>query len=162
MSDQKPSILDFRSDLASSFREINEEWIRSMFQIEDIDRKVLNNPETEIIAKGGHILFVKIGSLGVVGAGALMKTGENEFELTKMGVLEKSRGVKVGEFLLESLIEKAQSIGATNLYLLTNKKCEAAIHLYEKNGFRHDKETMTRFGSEYERCNVAMRYFSKK
>ena len=38
--------------------------------------------------------------------------------------------------------------------LLSNAKCAAAVHLYEKAGFRHDAEIMAR----YERCNVAMRY----
>ena len=48
---------------------------------------------------------------------------------------------------------------ADPLYLLTNKRCAAAVHLYEKLGFRHDKEIMARYGAEYERCDVAMRYF---
>ena len=44
------------------------------------------------------------------------------------------------------------------LFLLTNKKCEAAIHLYEKNGFVHCEEIMQKFGCAYERCDVAMHY----
>ena len=44
------------------------------------------------------------------------------------------------------------------LFLLTNKDCEAAIHLYEKNGFTHCADIMDKYGSAYERCNVAMRY----
>jgi len=50
------------------------------------------------------------------------------------------------------------SIGAKRLYLLTNKICESAIHLYEKNGFYHDKEIMEEYSSEYARCDVAMSY----
>jgi len=34
----------------------------------------------------------------------------------------------------------------------------SAIHLYEKHGFLHDPETMARFGGEYDRADVAMRY----
>jgi len=44
------------------------------------------------------------------------------------------------------------------VYLLTNRKCAAAIHLYEKLGFQHDGEIMALFGGRYERCDVAMRY----
>ena len=44
------------------------------------------------------------------------------------------------------------------VYLLTNRKCEAAIHLYEKLGFVHDAEIMAKFGARYERCDVAMSY----
>jgi ribosomal protein S18 acetylase RimI-like enzyme len=44
------------------------------------------------------------------------------------------------------------------LYLLTNRKCASAIHLYEKLGFEHSGEIMRRYGSRYERCDVAMIY----
>jgi hypothetical protein len=39
----------------------------------------LNYPEAEIIAGGGHILFVASKELGILGAVALLNTGENEF-----------------------------------------------------------------------------------
>ena len=129
-----------------------------MFSLEAYDRKLLENPQSEIIAKGGHILFVHAEGMGAIGTGALLKTGENEYELIKMGVLKKARAFKAGRFLLNALIEKALSVDAHNLYLLTNSKCEAAIHLYEKHGFHHDLETMDRFGARYQRCDVAMRY----
>jgi len=58
----------------------------------------------------------------------------------------------------EATIARAFEMGAETLYLLTNKDCAAAIHLYEKNGFHHDAEIMARYGARYERCNVAMRY----
>ena len=45
-----------------------------------------------------------------------------------------------------------------NLYLLTIKNCQAAIHLYEKSGFVHSADVKNEFGSMYERCNVAMKY----
>lgn len=151
-------IVPYSIDLAPFFDAINREWIVEMFKLERIDEIVLENPQSEIIENGGHILFVSVNGLGIVGTVALLKTGDDEFELTKMGVLKKARGLHAGEFLLKAAIKKARDLGVKNLYLLTNKKCEAAIHLYEKHGFQHDSETMRRFGSEYERCDVAMRY----
>jgi ribosomal protein S18 acetylase RimI-like enzyme len=44
------------------------------------------------------------------------------------------------------------------LYLLTSKKCEAAIHLYKKYGFEHSEEIMRDYGKSYERCDVAMKF----
>jgi ribosomal protein S18 acetylase RimI-like enzyme len=41
---------------------------------------------------------------------------------------------------------------------LTNKRCAAAVHLYEKAGFVHDAEVMDTYGRRYERSDVAMRY----
>jgi ribosomal protein S18 acetylase RimI-like enzyme len=45
-----------------------------------------------------------------------------------------------------------------SLFLLTNRKSEAAIHLYEKLGFVHSDDIMERHGKRYARCNVAMAF----
>ena len=76
----------------------------------------------------------------------------------QMGVRASARGLKAGEFLLAATIDRAATMHAKTLYLLTNRQCEAAIYLYEKLGFRHDAEIMEKYGSRYERCDVAMRY----
>jgi ribosomal protein S18 acetylase RimI-like enzyme len=60
---------------------------------------------------------------------------------------------------LKAMIARARDLGANPLYLLTNSDCAAAIHLYEKFGFRHDREIMAEYGARYERSNVAMRYW---
>lgn len=149
---------EFSDDLAVHFRDINAEWINSMFRLEPTDRDVLENPRARIIEPGGVILFVEADGLGIVGTCALQKTGATCYELTKMGVRESARGRKAGEFLLAAVIERAKSLGADPLYLLTSRKCGPAIHLYEKLGFQHDADIMARYGARYERCDVAMRY----
>jgi len=154
-------IHEFIDDLAIHFRDINAEWINSMFRLEDTDREVLENPRARIIDAGGVILFVEASGVGIVGTCALQKTGASSYELTKMGVRQSSRGLKVGEFLLAAVIERAKSLGADPLYLLTNTRCGPAIHLYEKLGFRHDAEIMVRYGARYRRCDVAMRYYGR-
>ena len=153
------TIRDFHDDLAADFHDINAEWIDAMFQLEQTDRDVLEQPRERIIDPGGAILFVEARGLGVIGTCALQKTGESSFELTKMGVRESARGLKAGEFLLAAVIDRAKAMGIEELYLLTNALCAPAIHLYEKLGFRHDPGIMARYGARYGRCNVAMRYF---
>lgn len=153
------TIHEYSDDLATHFHDINAEWINAMFRLEPIDREVLENPRAKIVDAGGVILFVEAKGLGIVGTCALLKTGANSYELTKMGVRESARGLKAGEFLLAATIERAKLLGADPLYLLTNGKCAAAIHLYEKLGFRHDAEIMATYGALYARCDVAMRYF---
>lgn len=148
----------FSDDLAQAFHDINVEWIGAMYLIEQTDRDVLENPRARIIDAGGDILFVEAEGLGIVGACALQKTGPRQFELTKMGVLEAARGRKAGEFLLHAVIARAREMGAERLYLLSNAKSEAAVHLYEKLGFVHDAGIMAEFGARYARCNVAMLY----
>lgn len=151
-------VREFTDDLAAHFHDINAEWIESMFRLEPTDRDVLENPRARIVDAGGAILFVEAAGLGIVGTCALQKTGATSYELTKMGVRAAARGRKAGEFLLAAVIRRAGALGANPLYLLTNTKCAAAIHLYEKLGFRHDAAIMARYGARYERCDVAMRY----
>jgi DNA-binding MarR family transcriptional regulator/GNAT superfamily N-acetyltransferase len=153
------SVRDFTDDLAGAFYEINAAWISQMFVLEENDIRLLENPRELILDKGGAVLFAETPDLGVVGTCAIMRMKDGWFELTKMGVLEAARGRKVGEFLLAAAIDRAKAMGvADRLYLLTNRKCGPAIHLYEKLGFQHDPEIMSLFGGRYERCDVAMRY----
>lgn len=149
---------DFSDDLAEAFYRINAEWIQTMFALERNDIDLLSRPRELILDKGGVVLFAETRDLGVVGTCALMVSKDGWVELTKMGVLESARGLKVGEFLLAKTLERAASLGMDRVYLLTNRKCAAAIHLYEKLGFVHDAEIMRQFGARYERCDVAMSY----
>ncbi len=151
-------VRDFSDDLAGAFHRINAEWIQAMFSLEENDVALLTRPRELILDKGGLVLFAETPDLGVVGTAALMVSKDGWIELTKMGVSESARGRKVGEFLLAKTLERAASLGIDKLYLLTNTKCEAAIHLYEKLGFVHDPEIMRLFGGRYERANVAMSY----
>jgi DNA-binding MarR family transcriptional regulator/GNAT superfamily N-acetyltransferase len=157
-SPQVLRIHEFSDALAGDFHDINAEWIQAMFKLEATDREVLENPRARIVDPGGVILFVEARGLGIVGTCALQKTGEHSFELTKMGVRESARGLKAGEFLLEAIIARAMQLAAEPLYLLSNAKCAAAIHLYEKLGFEHDAGIMATYGARYARCDVAMRY----
>jgi DNA-binding MarR family transcriptional regulator len=152
------TIRDYADDLAEAFYAINAEWIAAMFALEENDRRILSDPRGEILDRGGLILFVEAEGLGVVGTCALMTTSPGCFELTKMAVSEQARGLKAGEHLLRAVLARAGTMDIETLYLLTNTACAAAIHLYEKVGFRHDAEIMDRFGRRYARCNVAMRY----
>lgn len=158
--DQRPggglAIRRYSDDLAGDFYRINAEWIEATFSLEPADIEVLSDPRGRIIAPGGEVLFVTAPGLGVIGTCALRKTGQREFELIKMGVSAAARGRKAGEFLLRATIERAYALGCDRLYLLSNAKNQAAVHLYEKNGFVHDPGIMAEFGARYARCDVAM------
>jgi len=154
-------IIEYKPELASFFKQINTEWITDMFKMEKSDHEILNNPGKLVVDNGGKIYFARLPKLGIVGTCALLKKDNNSFELTKMGVFEKARGKKIGETLLNHVILQTEEMKVENLFLLTNSLCEAAIHLYLKFGFKHDSETMQRYASKYDRCNVAMRYYGK-
>lgn len=158
------TILPYADALAPHFHAINAAWIEAMFVLEPHDEHVLAHPRAAIVDRGGDILFVADAAGTIIGTGALMPTEPGCVELTKMGVTDTARGTGAGALLLAALIERAATLpgpelsGVDTLYLLTNRRCEAAIHLYEKAGFVHDAGIMARFGGGYARCDVAMRY----
>ena len=47
------SIVDFDAGYAESFKNLNYEWISKYFEIEDSDRKMLEDPQGYIIDRGG-------------------------------------------------------------------------------------------------------------
>jgi DNA-binding MarR family transcriptional regulator/predicted GNAT family N-acyltransferase len=151
-------IREYSPELQHHFHDINAEWIAAMFKVEAVDLEVLENPQSHILDGGGTILFVEAPNLGIIGTCAIRKTGPKSAELTKMGVRAAARGLKAGEFLLVAAIERARKMKIEDFYLLTNSKCESAIHLYEKLGFDHDADVMAKHGARYKRCDVAMRY----
>lgn len=155
-------VVPYDDSLAVDFAEITRAWVEEMFTLEAADKAIIEDPNGMIIDRGGEIWFVEADGLGIVGTCALMPSAGKAFELTKMGVLAKARGKKAGAFLLEAALERARCMHAKgtleSLFLLTNARCEAAIHLYEKYGFVHDVGVLERSRARYARCDVAMSY----
>lgn len=158
MQTETVTFVEFTASLAPYFESINTQWIDEMFVLEEVDKHVLSKPQETIIDKGGKIWFAQHPHLGIVGTCALLKKSDGVYELTKMSVCKTARGLKIGELLLQHVIGEARLLADQCLFLLTNAKCEAAIHLYEKNGFVHDADIMSSFGKSYQRCDVAMRW----
>ena len=133
------------------FKRLNVAWLERHFKVEPIDERVLSNPEQEILAPGGEILFALLDDQ-VVGTVALKAEGADEFELTKMAVDERYQGRGYGQCLLETAVELAHRHGRKRLILYTQTVLKPAITLYAKNGFVSLKE----FDRKYARCDTKM------
>ena len=129
-------IVAFRAELAEHFSRLNREWIERLFVMEAADRKVLDNPEAAIIARGGMIFFA-LEDGEVLGTGAAIRIDEHRFELAKMGVTPAAQGRGLGRLIGEAVIGYARDAGAREIELLTNSSLTPAITLYEKLGFEH-------------------------
>lgn len=143
----------FTPALREHFYRLNEAWLRKYFYVEDIDHRVLSNPEDEILAPGGVILFAVLGD-DVVGTCALIREAEGVYELSKMSVEEGRQGLGIGRKLIEAAIAEFRRRGGTRLFLETNTKLTPAIRLYESTGFVH--QPTTKPDSHYARSDVYM------
>lgn len=156
-------IVPFSPALRDHFYRLNEAWLRKYFYVEEIDHRVLSNPETEILERGGTILFATLGESAlnehIVGTCALMPEFDGEqhngvYELTKMAVDEQRQGLGIGRALLEAAIAEFQRLGGRRLFLETNSKLTPAVRLYESMGFEHQPSVKP--DSHYDRANVYM------
>ncbi|MCC9168035.1 GNAT family N-acetyltransferase [Pontibacter harenae] len=128
------AIVDFEPAYAQQFRELNEEWIRQYFVMEEADYKTLGDPQNYIINKGGCILMANYNG-ETVGTCALIKEENGVFELAKMAVSPKVQGLKIGKRLGEAAIAKAREAGASMVYLVSNRRLTTALNLYQRLGF---------------------------
>ncbi len=138
------------------FKELNEAWISRDFVLEPGDHEVLDDPRGMILARGGEICIAELDGL-VAGCCALLPIGAGEFELAKMTVSAAARGQGIGRRLLAFAIELAGALHTRRLYLESNTKAAAAIHLYEELGFQH--MAAPEHASKYARANVFMEMF---
>ena len=146
-------IVAFEDKYAEAFKALNEEWISTYFELEDADRKALNNPHSYILDKGGRI-FVALYQNQPVGVCALIKMDDPEYdyELAKMAVSPTVQGKNIGWLLSQSVVNAAKELGASKLYLESNTALKPAINLYQKIGF---KKIVGR-STPYARCNIQM------
>jgi ribosomal protein S18 acetylase RimI-like enzyme/predicted transcriptional regulator len=148
-------ILDYAPEFKKYFQKLNYEWLEKDFKVEELDKKILHNPEKEIIRKEGQVLFARLGG-EIVGTTAVLKWDDQTYEIAKMAVTEKAQGMQVGRRLTEEAIARAKEQGAKKIVLKTDNRLRAAVSLYRTFGF---KVTQTGFMAtgKYERERFGIR-----
>ena len=122
-----------------------------------MDKKMLFNPEEEIILKGGHVLFARLGK-EIVGTTAVLKRDENTYEIAKMAVTGKAQGMQVGRKLTEEAVAMAREKGAKRVVLRTDNRLRAALNLYRTLGFKVTQAKLPANGKyERERFGIQMK-----
>ncbi len=140
------------------FYRLNAAWLTAHFVIEPIDQRILADPEGEILDKGGRVFFALLGH-EVIGTVGLERHGRGVYELIKMAVDERYRGVGAGRLLLQRAIDEFHQLRGRELYLESNSALKPALKLYESAGFVRQRGP--RPGTEYARADVYMVYRPK-
>ena len=149
----KIKIISFEKIYAKDFYSLNIEWLDTFFYVEPFDKEVLSKPQNYIINKGGFIFFAKLED-AIVGTVALMPTQDKTvFELTKMAVSPKHRGLKIGQLLMQHCIDFSNQNHFKALIIYSNTLLENAIYIYKKYGF---VEIPAENNSPYKRSNIKM------
>ena len=149
----------FRREWREHFYRINVEWLDRYFAVEDVDRRMLAQPEKHVLEPGGAILFAIVDA-EVIGTCALLTAAPGVFELSKMAVETGWRGIGAGRLLLDAAIAEFHKRRGKTLFLESNKKLGPALTLYESAGFVH--QPAPRADSHYARADVYMIYEPKR
>ncbi|WP_086934630.1 bifunctional helix-turn-helix transcriptional regulator/GNAT family N-acetyltransferase [Agarilytica rhodophyticola] len=144
-------IVDYAPQYHHAFKSLNEAWITQHWEMELSDYKSLENPEQNILQKGGAILIGLYQGKPIASC-ALIKMDNECFELAKMAVAADLRGKRIGEKIGLATLQRAKLMGAKRVYLESNSTLTPAISLYKKLGFvAVDKQA-----SPYQRCDIQM------
>ena len=82
----------------------------------------------------GRLLLVKVDDQ-IAGTISMRKIREDSGEIKRMFVRPNFRGKKLGNLMIEEVIEVAKKNGFSKLYLDTAQFMSSAVNLYKKYGF---------------------------
>jgi ribosomal protein S18 acetylase RimI-like enzyme len=135
LTPEKIAIVSYKPEYAPYFDRYNRDWLEEYFEVEPIDKYVLENPEEAILQKGGRILFAEHEGQ-IIGTVALKFAAPGVYELTKMAVAKTLRGQGAGKILCSAAIEEAKRLSAHTLILYSQTQLANAIGIYRKLGFK--------------------------
>ncbi len=145
---------DYRPSLKKHFEALNREWLEALFGVEPADEAFLSDPNGKIIKRGGAVLFASLNR-DIVGTCALLKHDSGVFELAKMAVLKSHRRRQVGRKLVQGILERADALGASVVYLETHPKPVDAVHFYRSLNFRETSDSP--FPAKFARKRIVMK-----
>lgn len=127
-------LIPYKPQFKQDFIDLNIDWLEEFFEVEPYDKKVLEDCENEILAKGGFIFFVLLDA-EVVGTFAYIKMNDQTFELSKMAVAKSHRGKGIGNLMMAFSIRFAEQHHWKNLVLYSSTTLDNSLHLYRKYGY---------------------------
>ena len=120
----------------------------------DVEKEVnftMNNLD-KFAEPDGRLLLVEVDS-EIAGTISLRKIREDAGEIKRMYVKPKFRGKKLGNLMIEEVIEVAKENGYSKLYLDTAQYMSSAVTLYKKFGFEETEP--------YPECIVPKEFWEK-
>ena len=146
-------VIPFEPQYKPDFIEMNEAWISEMFRLEPEDQRLLNEVESEI-ARGAQIFFAIDEETSRAASCCMVAPfNDHEWEIEKFATRKEFARRGAGTAVLLACIEYAKRKGCKKLLIVSNTKCEQALRLYRKTGFKEIPVDKERF--PFERGNIS-------
>ena len=122
-------IVQYDNRYAQDFVALNTAWIVGLFgQLEKEDIETFQNIEREIV-NGGMIYFATEND-EVMATCMTRHIGNEIWEICKLAANEKYKGKGAGNAVFEQCMKYAIDHGAKKLFMLSNSRLQAALHIY--------------------------------
>ena len=91
--------------------------------------------EAEYDGESGVLLVVESPAGGIVGTAGVRQLEPGVGEIKRMWVRPDSQGLGLGRRLMDRCLEEARALGFQQIRLDSERRMEAALHLYRSYGF---------------------------
>lgn len=137
MTEFPDRIIAFTPAHREAWKRLNTDWLLAGgFALETKDHLTLDDPEGQVLSRGGQIFFAERDGVPV-GCCGLIAMADGGYEVTKMTIRPEARGGGLALRLLDACEAAARDAGAHRLYLETSSTLAPALALYTRFGFVH-------------------------
>lgn len=128
------TLVPYAAEHAKAFKDLNTEWLIRYNLLESHDLMLLDNPQGNILDRGGFIVLA-LDQQTVVGSAALLSEGHDVYELAKMAVSPGYQGRGIARMLMEACLQRARALSAHSIILYSNSQLTRALSMYKQYGF---------------------------
>lgn len=147
-------IIEYSEKYREDFVRFNMDWIMDYFGfLEEEDYRTFDHIE-KTLEEGAMIYFAVENGTALATCMAKPLDGAGTWELCKLASNKHVPHRGAGSAVFEAAMKWAIVHGANKLFILSNRKLKAALHIYEKNGFQEVKLE----DYEYVRGDIAFEY----
>ncbi|MBR1777302.1 MAG: GNAT family N-acetyltransferase [Alphaproteobacteria bacterium] len=145
-------IVPYDPKYKNDFIELNKRWITEMFAIEPEDIRELSNIEPAL-ATGGQIFFAVDDGDTVLACCMIAPRTDGDWEILKFAARGMYTGTGAGSACLNACMDYARERKLERVLIVSNHKCEQAVRLYRKFGFKEIPVNKQKF--PFEQANIA-------
>jgi len=127
-------LVPYDAQYKDAFASLNIAWLEEFFEVEDIDRTALFDPDGFILNGGGEIWFALVDGQPL-GTFALKNWGSGRWEFTKFAVDSAAQGLGIGTLLMQCGTDRFQARAGAVLFLETHTSLKAARAVYNRSGW---------------------------
>ena len=146
-------IVCYEEQYKSSFISLNTDWILEYFgKLEPGDHQTFSNIGQAL--QEGAMIFFAVEAGTVLATCMTHRLEGGTWEICKLAANRRVNHKGAGTAVFQRAMDYAIAHGAKRLFLISNSKLKAALHIYNKLGF----QSVALDGCEYERGDIAMEY----